>query len=580
MAYYGYDWAYTFDNRHGFGIQFGTEEAKGKFTSCFYEDGTLEHGEYLRKLQKCIDEMRRYGRYGSGKRDDSVTISTEDGRMIAKVRTAYGEHTVTVSEEGHGWTNCECSCGRRSCSHMETAGLHVVRRLGQLQHTYVVSEKAVDKSLFLESRLENAVSTFRMPTLEMGEIEKVRDIIGMVREAKSDRYYLNFHELVLDQNDYYGYEPHLMETKYRNLLLGAFEDPGYKKAVLDSDEFAGIVVGGGKQYRSNRASVKRLLKEYEKTVKQLEKGSYEENGQKEFLLKYRADWTGLLRFFGCMARKINDSDLPFLEKILEAQEVSFEKEFESVRNLAVKLDAAVSIMGVKEIFAKFMERLTPQMRIDTYALLRNMSMTAEDIRTLSREDQLKMVRNTPLSADTVRYILSDLMAGESERVRGNFVFYVLSSAFDYPYSVPKDQQGAIGDALLEEIRKLPDSRLLHAYVKERIGREEKRKSSVRKKDPIREIGTYFACSYEIVRRERSMYVTYSVRNPETNGIIMALREEDGQVFSISFSDKYGYTPEEVRSVCLHGHEEEYRREFEKTQDNLAAAIFEKEHIQF
>lgn len=139
----------------------------------------------------------------------------------------------------------------------------------------------------------------------------------MVDAAHSSDYYWLFHSYILDLYPSYDeYNSHLLEEQYDYLLTALFDDPGYRESVLEEGSYADPDEYESRQNRSNRACFKRVLKAYNKVVKELDvRGDYTENIYKELLLKYRGDISGLLHYYAAGKKELSLFDLPFLELI-------------------------------------------------------------------------------------------------------------------------------------------------------------------------------------------------------------------------------------------------------------------------
>ena len=189
MHFYIVRWRYTLDQRHGFGILF--DEAEGHtYRQCFYEDGTLKSGEGIPDYGSPIDQMERYSsdRWGSGssrqaqanyekmmKEGSCSFVPGKDRQMAACLTIGKENVQVRVEKATYGYSVI-CNCGKRNCGHDRAAADFLERRLAALQHTYVVSELPVDKSIFLESDLKTKTLRLdnRIPDLSM--IENVLEI--------------------------------------------------------------------------------------------------------------------------------------------------------------------------------------------------------------------------------------------------------------------------------------------------------------------------------------------------------------------------------------------------------------------
>jgi len=581
MHYYIVRWGFTLDPKHGFGILFD-EEGNQKYKQCFYEDGTLADGKGLPRFNGPIDEMKRYAsdrgafdpdRLETGKpaQKESCSFSPgANGSMNAELTTEKAVfHIQIAKEEGKWYYNNQCSCGKKSCGHFRTAADILVYRLAALQHTYVASDLPKDKSIFLEPELTSRTARLDIDEMDSSAIEDVRRINDLVDVAKSDDYYQLFHDYLLDMSPGYDYDSKYLEEYYPELLASLFENPGYRKAVLDTDYYAESEMYEDRQRRSNRACLKRVLKEYQRAVKALdEKENFEENLYKEFLLKYRDDRRGLLRYFAEGKGELKKYDLPFLERIAEAPELHWDYVFA----VAKKLDQMEAPKEAEPVLRSLIQKIPQEKKVEIYSDLRNLSLSTDEIRKLGREEQLKMIRNTPLSAESFCYIMDDLLADSDDAERGKYILHAIRRV---RYSGDEPMKKAI----IERTARLQNNRLLLSFALRRLNVQDK--VSPQKGDPEKELSTFFTCDYEIVRESDKMYAVFTVSDPESGAILLDVLEKDGYlVRRNTYYDHLDYAPDLIRRVCLTGKEEMYDEAFEKNQDALAASLFEQKEKKF
>ena len=582
MRYYELRWRYTLDQRRGFGILFNQDENR-VFRQCFYEDKTLQPGKDIPDYGSSIDQLERYStdRWGSGltreaqaeyeKMMKEATCSFLPGkdRMLTACLTTEKEKVqVRVEKAAYGYT-AVCDCGKRNCGHYRAAADLLERRLASLQHAYVVSALPVNKSIFLESDLQTKTAELNNRVMDLSMIEAVREIIRLVVSAGSDDYYRRFHEFLLELAPGYDYDAHFLEDDYQELLMALFEDEGYRKAVLDPGNYADPEDYEGRQRRSNRTCLKRVLKEYQKAVKALdEKENYEEHPYKEFLLKYRNDWPGLLRYYAEGKEKPEQCDLSFLAKIAESPDINLAY----IHPVGEKLDQTGYNQETASILRHLADRLPREQKVELYSGLRSYSLSTEEIRNLGREDQLKMIRNTPLSLESFCYIMDDLMADSSAEERGKYILHAIRQA-RFSRNEP------LKKAIVERTALLPDNRLLLSFARYKL--EIFGNNTPREGDPERELNTWFSCEYEIVRENSEVYAEFTVSDPESGSILLDAIEKDGiPRLRPSYFQRLGYSPEQIRKVCLEGKEDKYNEAFEQNRDALAAALFEQKNSKF
>ena len=608
--YYGssYRFWYTLDREHGFGIQY--YEIPGREETCraFYEDGTYmssaakdtDLADTVRFMEQFPDS--RWNRL-SGKdnkflenllaKGDCEFSLDQNGRIRAVITYGKLRYEVQFQKEKRSRRSlaASCSCGKDDCVHARAAGHFYKARKAALQHAYVVSREPVDKSLFLEPSLRLAIDSYVENDLNEPLILSLRNIIQMVNAANSSDYFWLFHSRILDLCPPYGdYDAHFLEEQYDYLLVALFDDPGYRKYVLEAGSYADPDDFESRQDRSNRACFKRVLKEYKKVVKELDvRGDYSEDTYKELLLKYRGDITGLLHYYAVGKEDLDLFDLPYLELIAKTAAQGFgqaakttasdtgqaspvEYSREDIRAAALKLDDLYLHDEALQVLHMLAGLLSADMRIDLFSGLRNITLPMEDIRKLPIEDQRKLINSTPLTVDNFRYSMETLLAGCSAAEKGRFILQTVAR-FDPSVNIALKRCVADASALL------PDSRLLLAYLLYRMNIKGGWKAP--EGIPEKELTCCFTNRYEIVNENTRFYTLFHIVDPESDWDVLCVREQDGDLtWYQTGALKDLYSPAMVREVCLRGREEEYRHAVEKMQDTVDALLFEQNNRKF
>ena len=580
MSYYGENWTYTLDEKHGFGILFD-DRGERIYRQVFYEDGTLAAAEGAEDFSSAVRELEREAnnqwigkivrerarkltehasfRFVPGK-DCGITVTVESGMEKSRVRI--------VKPEKSFYYDTSCSCSKSRCAHIVASGTLLEQRLAGLRHAYITTELPVRKNLFLEDELTEKAFSLNDRQTELSDLEEMHDVLRLLHAAGSDEYVWLFHQKLLDLQPRYDYDARFLESVFSHLLFALFDDPGYRETILDSGEYADAEEYEERQHRSNRVSFKRVLKDYQRVVKALEKEDYGEDPQKEFLLKYRFDWAGLLRYYAEGKPALEETDLPYLEKTAgEAKNNPG-----PIAAVAAKLDQMAGSAQAGAVLRSLTQPLPESDRVEIYGALRNLSLTPEEIRSLGREEQLKMIRNTPLSTESFCHIMDDLMAGLDPAVRGGFILHAIEQT-RFSGNAPLKR------AVAERAKDLPDNRLLLAFALHQLGIRET--AVPRPGDPERELGTWFSCGYEILRQGDRVVAVFTVREPESGAILLEVRGENGSLqLQNTLYDDLGYSPELIRAVCIRGREKQFDEDLERNRDELDAALFEQKNYQF
>ena len=575
-------WRYALDPKHGFGILKDDDDSSGKYP-CFFEDGTYEtvrredadRDAAVNELLGDLDYREHRFNGQTIRRADSIAAEGSceifpgrEGSMRIVLSHGRNTYTITVAKERYSYDSV-CTCKKPRCAHILAAGAFLAGRTRKLMHAYIVTDLPVDKSLFLEPELRSAVSALREDKLDTQLAGSVRQIIHLIDSAHSDAYYRRVHDWLLDMDPPYDYDSHFLENRYGYLLTALFEDPGYRKAVLDKGGYADPEEYEGRQHRSNRACFKRVLKSYNTNVRELGKSDYQEDTYKEFLLKYRGDFSGLLRYYAEGKPELEECDLPYLREIAAVPD----PDQDCLRAAAAKLDPLSGDPEALEVFRQLAGRIPAAQIADFYRGLRHITMPMDEIRRLPMDDQQKMINNIPLSRDNFRYIMEHVLCGADAGTKGAFILRTLAR-MRYP-----GKDAGLVNALSSETARLPDNRLLLAYVLDCLN--SKGKYIVAEGDPGKELTTYFDCGYEIVNKNDSFYCDFTIRDPESGMILLSAREEGAKLSPRHmYFNVPDYSPELIRRVCLAGREEEYREACEKNQDAVDAFLFEKKHKQF
>ena len=392
-------WGYTVDEKHGLGIFFYKSYMQER-PEIFYEDGSLLTGERDADRDSAIRVLldpenapirSRSTSRKAGKKQQSREEPLSDHFTCrffpepkedigAEIHDGERHWRIQISSNGYRFWSVSCSCGVPECAHLKAVQASAMQRIQSLLHNYVVSPLPVYKGYFLEPSLSHLLDTFPHYTsyTSPDAIRHTQQIILLMDSACSEDYYYLVHDEILSRSPSYGYYiPHYLEENYAFLLLALFENPGYQAAVLADGSYAEADTGEERQYKSNRASLKRVLKDYNKITKELDiQHNYEAHPYKEFLLKFRNDRPGLLRYFVESKPALEPSDIPFLEQISEASDV----DPAYVPAIIGKLDALNMPGEAAPLFTRFLQMLPPAERVELYPLLRNYTMPLEDAR--------------------------------------------------------------------------------------------------------------------------------------------------------------------------------------------------------
>ena len=584
------EWGYILDQEHGFGIYYTAADDK---YMVFFEDSSFIPFKKTDTANDTIEELRVLLQYADGRKytfwgiDENELntiletntcsfVSAEDGSLAVTLKAGKSSTHITIkkhiSKQNYRGVSYEttCSCKKTYCVHMKAASLFCRERINRLQHTYVTSRQPVKKSLFLEADLYAAVNEGDIGDFSEDSLEKLRKIIRLLDMTESNDYYSNFHDFALSLSPY-EYNAHFLEDYYAWMFLALFEDEGYYHAVIEPGDYAdGGYYYEDRQHRSNRASFKRILKEYGKVQKEMEnKRDYSESFYKEFLLKYRKDNKGLLRYFCEGKEQLETEDLSYLSKIAHdpAADLGY------IRIVAEKLDVLGGDQAAK-VCRELSARLPREEMIALYGRMTKISLSVEEIRSFTREEQLKLIYNTPLTRESFLYTMEELLKDKDDTLKGNYILNVLQKVF---WSREKD----LKEAILEKASLLSDNRLLLSYTAYRLDLEDRRKQTG-KGSPENELKKYFSCDYSIVNEKDSFKVVFQVTDPYAHQfVLLSIVEQNGQITGRRFLfNGFSYPDELVKKTCLEGKEEAYQKALEKNQDAVDAFLFEKNNRKF
>ena len=580
-----HDWGYTLDKDHGFGIYFSVSAEEYQ---AFFEDGVLlpwKLTETAEDIEKEIYEIERYGRAGwnsdreieetrkSGSctftttEDGSISVTLKEGKTSTKLLVS---RLVSTSYYRSVYYDVQCGCRQGNCTHKRTAGIFCRGRIRDLQHTYVNSPQPVDKSLFLEYNLTAACEDAMIRDFSEVSLEKLRRVVRLLDQAASVDYYLNFHDYILELTPFYDYDAHFLEDDYAWMLLALFEDEGYWDAVIEPGGYAEQELYEGRQHRSNRACFKRVLKEYGRVLREMEKKEdFSENYYKEFLLKYRKDDQGLLRYLAEGKEKLEEEDLSYLTRFAHDPAADVGR----IRIVAEKLDGLGGDEAAK-VCRELAARLPREEMIALYGSMKRISLPVREIREFTREEQQKLIFNTPLSRESFLYIMDELLNDECDVLKGRFILNSLSRLF-------WSNEKGLKEAILEKTALLSDNRLLLSYVAYRLHGGSKVKPT-EEGSPEQEMKKYFDCDYSVVNEKDSFKVCFEVTDPDSPQFrLITMVEKDGVITDRwYYIDGIRYPDELVKKVCLEGKEEAYQKALEKNQDAVDTFLFEKNNRKF
>ena len=604
MSYYRYrSLIHVLDKTHGFGIRYHKPGEEPSSYGTYYEDDSFYEENisvdaekqdrainYLMDLsnppwqgdtpaQKAeIQRLLSVGDFGFKlEAEADLTVEIIDGKKTCRV-------TIQKQNErySYGRYSASCNCKKRNCMHMRAAGAAAVSIINDLKHSYIVTKKPVDKTLFLEDDLIKILNLGIVSDFSQESIEDVRYIIHGLDIAESPDYYRLFTDYILNMSSGF-YDAKYLEN-YDYMLLALFENEGYRKAVIETGSYADKVYYEDRQLRSNRACFKRTIKEYDKVIKEIdEKGDFSEDGFKEFLLKYRKDYSGLLHYFAVGKEELEQEDLAYLDLI--AHEPSPDPQF--ILKAAEKMDSLAHFKETTPVFMSLMEHVSHKDMIQVYSRMHNISMPFSAIQSLPPAEQEKLIYNIPITEESFNYILEKIIPDKSASFIGRFILHVVRNN-------KSSQNKEMYDTIMQKTAALPVNRLLLEYIHSVIvssssylnnnSRNTENRYSYNKGTPEKEILTYFDCGYVIENNRDSFEVRFRVTDPAASWFcLLEAVERDGKLtaergFPPSLCKEYD--KELIKKVCIAGKEEEYNRAVEKNSEAVERFLFEKENKAF
>lgn len=582
MPYIYSKWGITISPLHGLGILFAPD-SDSRYCKCFYEDGTLETDVPFQDCCGAVIELQNLSFFENRWFSPSTTFLNTVDRLVQNASCIFSmtsdagirvdltsgsqKFALTVSHSPrYSYFDTTCSCGKKDCVHKVAAGKILKKALWNLRHAYVMTQQPVDKSLFVDPDVHLRVRNF--DCTKPGYMSEIRKITDHLTAVNNPDYYKAFHEMLLNLSLHYNYTSHMLDAYYTPLLLALFDLPGYQAALLPAGRFEEMDPEDDRQRKANIASMKRILKNYQKTVKTLDAVNYTENPDLLFLLKYRSDLEGLLRYYAGPKPGLDSDDLPYLEQIAALPEL----DPQLVRSVAEKLDRFENPTEAASALRRMLAKLPQAEKVEIYSRMRNISMPAAEIQKLGREEQLKMIRNTPLTLESFSYIMNELLGDSGAAVRGQYLLFVIER-------IRASSDTALKKAVIRAITALANNRLLYVFALYRFSFSGS--YSIQKGDPEKELSTYFSCTYSISRDSKTMHVAFSISDPESRMILLKSTEANGQLhLDQSFFNRLEYDPQLIRKVCLKDREEEYRAAIEENQEALAVYIFERQNKKF
>ena len=578
----------TVDTTHGLGLLFNKDQEADTY-ECFYEDGTLATVPAQNRMYNCFEEVERYSSYRFSTRQEE-----QEAALLIKTGTlsffpaSKEDLTVKLSAQGKSYElryfrnpttfysyylDNTCSCKNNTCIHRVAVARMVIQRERELVHAYVNSSLPVNKGIFLDPELYDLFTRFEQNGANEQVVKDVQDMVQLLRDVNDTDYYWQFHYAVLDVGPFYEYDSHYLENQYNYLLMALFDDPGYKKAVLDTGEYAEPEYNEGRQYRSNRACLKRLLKSYNTILKELGRGDYSTwDDNKEFLLKYRGDMAGLLRLYASEQTEIAPSDLPFIDKIAELPDA----DEDLILAVARKIDPLFQHKGAYDTFHRLVDMLPGEKKVDLYSTVRNIPLSMDEILRLPHEDQLRLVASAPLNAKNVAYLFDNLLKEESDEVKADYLLATMSR--------PGMRQSPDIKAVIETRAKtLPHGRLFLSYIQNELYWNQRPTPFLvpEKEEEVRKELSYFAKKYEIVNEKTSYHVLFKLYDPHANQDVLVAREnKDGLTFVTHQCTVTAVTPQMVREICIDGKEKEYQKACEKEQEAVDTFCFAQQNQSF
>ncbi len=618
---------FTIDRKKGLGILF---RFPGQWVyHVFYGDETVEEykkvNEYNDMLEEIISYADRRQRYMSvtmkrelgrlKKEAEGELIPQKNGTIDVRITDKADKNKmITVSfrwEVGYYGPTYTCNCGGKYCIHANVAGVICKRMEEDLMNAYLITEKPVFKGAFVEPWLDDHLEELgrgRIP--DEKTVTGIKTLIERINIPKSRDYYHVFTRCLFSiaPTGVY-YDSHIMDS-YRYLMFALFEDPDYFEAVVETESFLDTELYENQQTRSNRAAFKRTLKEYRSLIKDMSKGKDPgENDAKEFLLKYREDYSGLLEYYAMEKPSLDPgSDISYLWKIAEHFGSKMQEEevpdadsgtenhdrFSLLREIAKKIDLIHERTDSAALLNQLLTGLSVEERVEIYSSLRNISMDEEEILALGIDMQKKLIHSLPINEGSLRHIMEKVLADEDSSLRGRFLVRAA-------WRVRNQSDEAVKDEILRQAAALPKNRVLILFLLVRLNlpanrlkrvllqrdaadekeiRGETAPEMLREEDPEEELTLYFRCGYKVETINDSVRTTYSISTDEIEPVVVFQVVEGEHVMIRGYLNGLRVPSERIIQVCTAGREKAFQEEVLQKEQEVALTQFEKTHTSF
>ena len=105
--------------------------------------------------------------------------------------------------------------------------------------------------------------------------------------------------------------------------------------------------------------------------------------KKEFLLKYRCDYAGLLRYYADKKKALEEEDIAFLDEISQNADM----DTGCLTRAAQKMDPLMRKKDAALVFTKLLSHVSHKEIVRIYSGMKNVSLSLVTVRTLPIEEQ-------------------------------------------------------------------------------------------------------------------------------------------------------------------------------------------------
>lgn len=506
-----------------------------------------------------------------------VEVYGGNDKIPEVVTIASNEMRCTCYEKKRSYYYRECNC-----RHIYAVSKYFEDLMYKANHAYLLrTDPDIKKSLFLDFVLKKDLKNLsELDSSSKNKIEKAKDIVSKAWEPDSEEYFKLFLDVLMVMED--GFYRADFLYSYLELIFALLEDQRSRNYLEKSryldDKSSGYY---SRQTKSNRVFFRKVLKAYDKALKEMEKGNYRDEDssydEKNTIMKMRKDWNGLLDSYISSSFEITKLDYPYLNEMKNSL-VLDEKGEEKWKMLLLAIDSSSSITYGEKTreFFYLLSLLSENNKVDLFSRLEEIRIDVDILKTLSVEDQKMLISSTDPTIESLAYIMNEVLKDEEDSRKGDYLLSILSVVED-------KHDSSLSEAFLKHADTLSDGRLLFYYLDQHLSYPSNYSYNKEIWEIEKEIKKYFATDFTISEGVHFPVTNYLVYSPYDRERPIIDVKEEGGVTALAHCDKRvreTLDTERIKEIVLENRKDEYEEKKREVEEKISTRLFSKNNKAF